>query len=155
MLPYRLSPYLSLDGGQEVISARFIRPEEAMSEFKARKITFMPPQFYILHTLASILKGAKNTLEERTTIQTLSSGHFGGQVINPRRLEGGAPGLEKGEAILTYEGDETRGGSPGRLHRAVISNEKKGVSLDLRIPQSWSSFNLSIGSRHDRFTEKF
>lgn len=47
-------------------------------------------------------------------------------VINPRELfaENG-----DGKIILTYEGDETRGGPKGRLHRTVVKLGKGGVSL--------------------------
>ncbi|KAF7440568.1 hypothetical protein PC9H_000914 [Pleurotus ostreatus] len=112
------------DGGLEVISARFITPEAALAECNEGKITFMPPQFYIITTLASILRGAKNTAAQRATVQQLSQGAFGQMVINPRRLK--EPDSE-GRAILTYEGDETRGGSKGRLHRALVRLDKAGI----------------------------
>ena len=35
---------------------------------------------------------------------------------------------DDGQVILTFEGDETRGGPPGRLHRALVKFEKGGVS---------------------------
>ncbi|KAJ3932816.1 MAG: NUDIX hydrolase domain-like protein, partial [Lentinula lateritia] len=96
------------DGGQEVIAARFIRPEEALAEFNARKIKFMPPQYYILYTLSNILRGATSTFEERVAVQRLSSGNFGRMTINPRRLV--QPQSSSDATTLTYEGDETRGG---------------------------------------------
>lgn len=117
------------DGGQEVISARFLRPEDALSEFREGKIIFMPPQYYILHTLSTILDGRHNTPEQRSKVEQLSRGHFGRMVINPQRL--GAPDKD-GRGILTYEGDETRGGSKGRRHRAVVRFTKEGVSALFR-----------------------
>lgn len=119
------------DGGQEVISARFLHPEQALAEFREGKITFMPPQYYILSTLASILQGRYNRPEQRDRIKTLSRGLFGCMVINPRRLH---TEDEEGRTILAYEGDETRGGSKGRLHRSLIKVGKAGVSEIRLIP---------------------
>lgn len=76
----------------------------------------MPPQYYILSTLADILEGSVNTADQRTKVKTLSEGLFGRMLINPRKLSEDP----KGRSILTYEGDETRGGSKGRLHRALV-----------------------------------
>ncbi|KAJ8456978.1 hypothetical protein ONZ45_g18503 [Pleurotus djamor] len=112
------------DGGQEVISARFIHPETALSENREGKITFMPPQFYVITTLAGILRGSTNTAAQRELVRQLSQGMFGRMVINPRRM---ADPDEEGRAILTYEGDETRGGSKGRLHRALVKLDKAGI----------------------------
>ncbi|KAF9066327.1 NUDIX domain-containing protein [Rhodocollybia butyracea] len=126
------------DGGQEVIAARFIRAEDALAEFNARKITFMPPQFYILETLASILRSATNTRQERAAVQQLSTGQFGQMTINPRYdLAQSKPG-EK--SVLTYEGDETRGGSPGRLHRAVVTTQKGGITTAIVIHRNFDIF---------------
>lgn len=104
------------DGGQEVIEARFVHPQKALDECREGVISVMPPQYYILSTLADILQGSQNTLEQRAKVEALSSGSFGSMVINPR-----ATGKdESGRTILTYEGDELRGGSKGRLHRALV-----------------------------------
>lgn len=84
----------------------------------------MPPQYYIASTLASILDGPTNTAEQRAKVTTLSSGVFGRMVINPRPLPHGAP---EGWSVLTYEGDETRGGAKGRLHRSMVKFVKPGV----------------------------
>jgi hypothetical protein len=119
-----------IDGGQEVISARFLHPDDALEEFHSGKITFMPPQAYILTTLAGILQGRANTPAQRARVQELSAGMFGRMVINPRRL---LVEDEEGRTILTYEGDETRGGSKGRLHRALVKVGQSGVS-SLRNP---------------------
>lgn len=119
---YNIPP---LDGGKEVITARFLHPKAAIAEFDSQKITFTPPQYYILHTLASILKGPVNTSEQRAKVRELAYGKFGKMVINPLRLGGVG---EVGPPILTYEGDETRGGSPGRRHRATVFARDGGVS---------------------------
>lgn len=114
------------DGGQEVISARFVHPKDALAEFRDGNVTFMPPQFYILATLADVLSDRRNTARQRARVEELSRGMFGHMVINPRRLPLRAEDAE-GRTILTYEGDETRGGSKGRLHRAYVKFGKGGV----------------------------
>ncbi|KAF8201778.1 NUDIX hydrolase domain-like protein [Pholiota molesta] len=104
------------DGGQEVIEARFVHPVKALDECREGKISFMPPQYYILSTLADILHGAVNTSDQRQKVETLSHGTFGMMVINPRKIGED----QSGRSILAYEGDETRGGSKGRLHRTLV-----------------------------------
>jgi len=122
------------DGGQEVISARFVRPEEVLTEFRDRKITLMPPQFYILTTLVDILVGQENTHWQREQINTLSRGAFGRMVINPVIM------LEGGRATMTYEGDETRGGSKGRLHRVSGVVNKAGIPVELHLMRNFDIF---------------
>ena len=107
------------DGGQEVVSARFIRPETAIAEYREGKITLMPPQFYLLSTLSGILRTPENTAGQREQVVTLSRGLFGHMVINPQLMRN-----EKGRNALTFEGDETRGGSKGRLHRVLIKYDR-------------------------------
>lgn len=107
------------DGGQEVVSAQFIKPRDALS-FK-----MMPPQFYLLSTLAEILKGDKTTSDERARVEQLARGPFGRMWIHPR-----AAGRDsQGRSVHIYEGDETRGGSKGRLHRSLLTIAKGGVRL--------------------------
>ncbi|KAF8880249.1 hypothetical protein CPB85DRAFT_1221402 [Mucidula mucida] len=115
------------DGGQEVISARFLTPAAWLSEFREGKITFMPPQYYILHTLAG--------LSSRAQIEELARGHFGKMVMNPRRLS-----VEGSSGILTYEGDETRGGSKGRLHRALCTFTKGGITTKIELQRNFDIF---------------
>lgn len=105
-----------IDGGQEVIEARFVHPIKALDECREGKISFMPPQYYLLSTLADILHGAVNTSDQRQKVETLSHGTFGKMVINPRKIGED----QSGRSILAYEGDETHGGSKGRLHRALV-----------------------------------
>ena len=108
-----------------MIEARFIHPRTALIEFREGRLNLMPPQYYHLSTLADILQGSTNTLAQREKVQTLSRGSFGKMVITPQlyKKEDG-----KGPAILTYEGDETRGGSRGRLHR-VLFKMTNGVCI--------------------------
>ncbi len=89
----------------------------------------MPPQFYILTTLFNILQGSRNTVEQQKKVEYLSQGTFGHMVMNPRPSRPQDEDLAQGYSILTYEGDETRGGSKGRLHRAKL-RIVDGVSLD-------------------------
>jgi hypothetical protein len=112
-----------VDGGQEVIEACFIHPRTALIESREGRLSLMPPQYYLLSTLADILQGPITTPTQRERVQTLSKGLFGRMIITPRRY--GNDGM--GRTILTYEGDETRGGSKGRLHRALVRMTSDGV----------------------------
>lgn len=121
-----------------MISARFLHPDDALEEFHSGKITFMPPQAYLLTTLSGLLQGRVNTLEQRARVEELSAGMFGRMVINPRRL---LKEDNEGRTILTYEGDETRGGSKGRLHRVLVKVGKTGVSQPF-FPKHYVVFNI-------------
>ncbi|KDQ61116.1 hypothetical protein JAAARDRAFT_32120 [Jaapia argillacea MUCL 33604] len=125
------------DGGQEVISARFIHPTNLISEFHSGAIALMPPQYYIVDTLSTILKGHENTQEQRDLVATLSSGLFGSMVINP---EGLPKKDDKGRTVLTYEGDETRGGKKGRLHRSLVMFGPGGVPTEIELQRNFDVF---------------
>ncbi|KAJ6531644.1 hypothetical protein DFH09DRAFT_933607 [Mycena vulgaris] len=125
------------DGGLEVIAARFLHPDAVLAEFGAGQITLMPPQFYIIHTLAGILRGGATTAEQRARVEALARGAFGRMVINPRRL--GPPDAE-GRVVLTYEGDHTRGGPEGRLHRALVRAGKGGVTSEIKLERNFDIF---------------
>ncbi|KAI5822826.1 hypothetical protein K523DRAFT_358100 [Schizophyllum commune Tattone D] len=132
------------DGGQEVISARFVRPADALAEFEAGRISFMPPQFYILTTLAGIFDGG-GAVDPRSKIERLAQGPFGRMVINPRRLDAAdasysKSGVEERETVLTYEGDEARGGPRGRRHRAVVRFAKGGITTGIRLERNFDIF---------------
>ena len=110
-----------LDGGQEVIEARFIHPRTALTQFREGDLNLMPPQYYLLSTLEDILQGSTNTLAQREKVETLSRGSFGKMVFTPqfhKREEG---------LVITYEGDEIHGGPKGRLHRASVKIRSDGV----------------------------
>jgi len=83
----------------------------------------MPPQFYILSTLADILDGTVNTPDQRRKLEALSAGAFGKIVFNPRKIGQD----EDGRLILALEGDESSGIRKGCLHR-VIAKMDTGVS---------------------------
>ncbi|CAL1705652.1 unnamed protein product [Somion occarium] len=125
------------DKSQEVIAARFVHPSAAIQEFKARKIALFPPQFYLLTTLSDILQGLNNTPDQRASVEELSRGPFGRMIINPRAL----PKDDQGRTTLTYEGDETRNGSPGRRHRSVITFTSGGLAANIDLQRNFDIFN--------------
>jgi hypothetical protein len=119
--PHRL-PTPTPDGGREgeegkeVVEARFVHPQEALAEHRSKKIALMPPQHYILATLADVLVGRQTTPWQRERVERLSAGSFGRMVVCPRVGKRDA----NGRTSLVYEGDEARGGPSGRLHRSVV-----------------------------------
>ncbi|RPD66451.1 hypothetical protein L226DRAFT_530548 [Lentinus tigrinus ALCF2SS1-7] len=127
------------DGGQEVIEARFVHPAKALEEFHAQRISLFPPQFYLLKTLADILHGAQNTAAQRDTVRTLSQGAFGRMVINPRPVRDPEAQAE-GFSVLTYEGDEARGGSPGRRHRSRLKFGQGGAANQILLERNFDIF---------------
>jgi len=104
------------DGGQEVIEARFVHPQEALAEHFAKKIALVPPQHYILSTIADILVGPEARAHQRERVERLSAGAFGRMVIHAQMGKKDANGLTP----FVYDGDETRGGPKGRLHRSLV-----------------------------------
>ncbi|KAH9180699.1 NUDIX hydrolase domain-like protein [Lactarius sanguifluus] len=104
------------DGGQEVIEARFVHPRDALAEHGAKQIALMPPQHYILSTIADILVGPEARTHQRERVERLSVGAFGRMVVHPRAGKKDA----SGRTPLVFEGDETRGGPKGRLHRSLV-----------------------------------
>ncbi|THV07815.1 hypothetical protein K435DRAFT_772195 [Dendrothele bispora CBS 962.96] len=126
------------DGGQEVITARFLHPSVAFSENRASKITFMPPQYYILSTIHDVFSTFPDRSMQRAKIRELSGGLFGKMVINPRRTDGNTNG--HGDAVLTYEGDETRGGKKGRLHRSEVKVGKGGITSKIVLRRNFDIF---------------
>lgn len=124
-----------------------------LAEFRAGKITLMPPQFYIVETLASILRGGTTTAEQRARVEELARGAFGRMVINPRSL--GPPDAD-GRIVLTYEGDHTRGGPAGRLHRVRALAGKGGVRiLHLAKTRHTTHSALLVGNQRNHFGAEF
>ena len=117
----------SPDGGQaeqEVISARFVHPADALRAHKAKEMAFMPPQYYLISTLAEILSGDRSSDAQRGRIRKLSGGAFGKMVVVPRQLK-----LGEGDrsVVLAYGGDELVDGPVGARHRSVIKPGPGGV----------------------------
>ena len=111
------------DGGQEVISAQFIHPSEALRAHRAKEMAFMPPQHYLISALAGILSGGQNSEAQRTRVRQLSEGAFGRMVIHVRQLK-----LGDGRLLLAYGGDELVDGPPGARHRSTVKPGPGGVS---------------------------
>ncbi|KAF9227727.1 hypothetical protein BS17DRAFT_694123 [Gyrodon lividus] len=132
------------DGRLEVIAARFIRPEDALSDFRARHISLMPPQYYILETLRQLLPGHTSTPEHQEKIALLTRGRFGQLVINPKFHYDPVSDKE----FFAYEGDELRGGPPGRLHRAVVKR-KATVFTEIDLQRNFDIFAEDISSNSD------
>ena len=86
----------------------------------------MPPQYYILTTLADILQGDLSSRIQRARLEALSKSAFGDMVVRPQKHTG--PDVPKGLTCLTYPGDEATGGPKGRLHRSYI-HFVNGVSV--------------------------
>ncbi|KAL0946815.1 hypothetical protein HGRIS_012984 [Hohenbuehelia grisea] len=127
------------DGGIEVVSTHFVHPSAAIEECRKGTFTFMPPQFYIVTTLAGILQGSQTTHEQRAQIEALSNGAFGQMVINPKRLQ---QRDSDGCVIFAYEGDETRGGSSGRRHRTLAPvRNNKFVTKEIRLERNFDIFS--------------
>jgi hypothetical protein len=93
-----------------------VHPLEALAEHRSKKIALMPPQHYILTTLAELLVGRQTTRRQRERVEELSAGVFGRMVVCPRAGERDA----NGRTPLVFEGDEARGGPRGRLHRSIV-----------------------------------
>ncbi|CCM03626.1 uncharacterized protein FIBRA_05770 [Fibroporia radiculosa] len=97
----------------------------------------MPPQVYLLTALADILCGERNTEAQRERVCTLSRGAFGRMVIHPHSLPEKDP---EGRTVMTYEGDEMRGGPRGCLHRCLVRFRKDGVSTEAVIQRNFDIF---------------
>ncbi|KAI5119954.1 hypothetical protein M0805_002143 [Coniferiporia weirii] len=126
-LPSPDSPDNSSSASTEVISAQYIHPRTILAAFTRGDIGLMPPQFYLITTLNEVFAGADaemSTSAQRERIKQLAYGTFGRMVINPRYLPGPKGKLPDGRRVLTYEGDEARGGKKGKLHRAVFKPQK-------------------------------
>jgi len=86
-------------------------------------MALMPPQYYLISTLAEILSSSRNTEAQRMQVRRLSGGAFGRMVILPRQSK-----LESGRFLLAYEGDEVVDGPLGARHRSIIKAGQGGVS---------------------------
>lgn len=93
----------------------------------------MPPQYYLVSTLAPLLDGRVSTAEQKERVGRLARGAFGRLDVNPVPLtllpgqEAEVKRVGKGWSCLVYEGDEARGGVKGRRHRSLVKFEKPGV----------------------------
>ncbi len=106
----------------------------------------MPPQYYILHTLSDILPRGINTQSQREKVERLSQGAFGKLSINPKRLLLEDRDADPKHVLLVYEGDEMRGGPPGRLHREFVKYDRHGVSISMIYPSTLTDLTLMLGN---------
>jgi len=112
----RRQQYELLPDKREIASVRFMHCVDASQAFKEHKLSIPTPQAYNIATLADILKSRSSTPEEQTRVCQLSASIYGRMTLHPLLLTGDG---YKGRIIFTYEGDETRGGPYGQLHRSV------------------------------------
>lgn len=125
------------DGGQEVIEARFVHPRDALAEHRAEKMALMPPQHYILSTIADILFGPEARTHQRERVEQLSAGAFGRMVV---RLRAGKRDAS-GRTPLVFEDDEARGGPKGRLHRSlVLFNSETKLPTEITLLRNFDIF---------------
>ena len=113
------------DGGREVVSARFVHPSEALRLHRSKEMRFMPPQYYLISTLAEIMSGEQSlSRAQRGRVRQLSEGVFGTMVVLPRTFKVG-----DGTVVFAYGGDELVGGPVGARHRSTIRPGPGGVSM--------------------------
>ncbi|KAH9950199.1 NUDIX hydrolase domain-like protein [Amylocystis lapponica] len=125
------------DGAREVVAARFLHPAAALAACAARTIALMPPQAYLLTTLAEVLRGDARTDAQCAQVRALARGAFGRMVLHARAL---AEHDARGRVVLTYEGDERRGGAPGRLHRSLVKLGPGGVVTEVEVQRNFDVF---------------
>ncbi|KAI0064738.1 hypothetical protein BV25DRAFT_1800545 [Artomyces pyxidatus] len=125
------------DGGLEVVAARFVHPADALAEFRKGEIALMPPQYYLLTTLADILQGRVSDAAQRGRVETLAAGAFGRMVVGSGSLVGVG---RKEEVVLAYDDDEARGGPKGRLHRCVMRIGKQGIPQSITLFRNFDIF---------------
>ncbi|KIP12329.1 hypothetical protein PHLGIDRAFT_124221 [Phlebiopsis gigantea 11061_1 CR5-6] len=97
----------------------------------------MPPQFYLVSTLAEVFADGAGAAAQQRRVRALAQGPFGRLVVRPRPLPHGAPA---GWTVLTYEGDESRGGAKGRLHRSLVKFEQGGVASEVVLQRNFDIF---------------
>ncbi|KAI0683303.1 hypothetical protein BC835DRAFT_1395834 [Cytidiella melzeri] len=130
------------DGGQEVISARFVHPSDILLECARREITLMPPQFYLVSTLEGLIGGGER-------VGRMGRGAFGRMGFCPMPMSmksgpGGVGGPREGWTWLTYEGDETRGGRKGRVHRSMVKFERPGVISGVELFRNFDVYDEAV-----------
>lgn len=118
------------DGGIEVASASWIRPRDALAAFRRAEIALFPPQYYLLTTLAGLLDSlhthprdrdpSPNPNRSRSEALRSAIGGFGSRQFNPRPMGFTHEGGIGQRLLLTYEGDELRGGNARDRHRCLV-----------------------------------
>lgn len=133
-LPSPDSPDRDDSTSTEVVSARFVHPHDLLSEFSRGEIGLLPPQFYILSTLLDVFgtgsDSGTNTPAHRQQVQKISRSTFGRREFSPRLDPQASSDRER---VLVLEGDETRGGKKGHLHRVILPQENAPVSRTIMV----------------------
>jgi len=110
----------------EIGDTLLIHPLAAIERYVSQDppFTLLVPHLYQIRALALVLTTSANTSEQRTRVKKLSDGQYGKMTLNPFTLEGNC---REGRTVFTYEGDETRGGPLGNLHRTIVNIENNGL----------------------------
>jgi len=124
--------------GAEVIQARFVHPRELLVEQRAGRTMLMPPQYYLLNVLAKVFGSHSDFKRNGELLRKISCGPFGERVFSPQILQGVQ--LDNGRQILTYEGDETRGGPKGARHRSNVKFVKGGKVTEIELESTIDVF---------------
>jgi len=127
------------DGGLEVISTSMGHPSAHIEDFLKGKINLMPPQFYLLKTLAEILP-SDSTFSPKAfeQLKRLSRGTFGRIQINPSVFRHESDPLK---SYFVYEGDEALGGPKGQRHRSVVCHDEKRVIRSIELQRNFDIFS--------------
>jgi len=107
------------DGGVEIISASWIHPRDLFAAFRKGELSLFPPQYYLLTTLGNLLDSMPQGSNRTEALRRYVDG-FGSRLFNPRPTGFTEEGGKGQRAILTYEGDELRGGNVGDRHRSLV-----------------------------------
>jgi len=130
------------DGGLEVISTTVQHPSAHIDAFRRGEISLMPPQYYLLTTLAEVLPtGAVHSEAAKEGLKELSRGAFGQMQINPMPIR---HETEKRRSYLVYEGDEARGGPKGRRHRSEIEVDENKTIRSIRLHRNFDIFGEDL-----------
>jgi 8-oxo-dGTP pyrophosphatase MutT (NUDIX family) len=135
------------DGGVEVISASWAHPRDLFAAFRRGELTLFPPQFYLLTTLRHLLDSMHQE-SNRAEVLRARIGGFGSRLFRPRPSGFTEEGGKGRRSVLTYEGDEMRGGKAGDRHRSLILNQGR---VSRRPPVSCSSLLLTLSEESSRY----
>jgi 8-oxo-dGTP pyrophosphatase MutT (NUDIX family) len=134
-------PVPTHDDHVEILSTFFQAPREILRSFGEGAISLMPPQYYLLSTLADILEKPETSpdLSVPQYVRQTVGKAFGARVFNPKfgTRTVGNDGISR--AVLMYEGDDqyesaslgdTIGAENARRHRSLVTF-KDGVGLNI------------------------
>ncbi|KAF8330461.1 hypothetical protein F5887DRAFT_1081767 [Amanita rubescens] len=102
--------------------------------------------FVTLLYISDILPRGINTQSQREKVERLSRGAFGKLSFNPKHFPPEDGDADPKRMLLVYEGDETRGGPPGRLHRAFVKHDEHGVTREIELHRNFDIFESGPAS---------